>query len=120
MNIFTWLMVGHLVGDWMLQNDWMARGKQRRLFTKEIMLHCFTYTVTLFIIFWLATRNNNSHPSYLTFFIAIFVSHWLIDATNLAGRWVRWWRQSRLAFVRIMVDQTMHVLVLAVLLEWWM
>lgn len=119
MNLFTWLLLGHLVGDWMFQNDWMARGKQRRLFTKEILVHCLVYTAVLAVSFWVGERGEVPILPYVTMLVIIFLSHWLIDAGNLAGHWVRWWRQSRLIFVRIMVDQTMHVVVLAALAEWW-
>ena len=118
MNIFTWLLLGHLVGDWMFQNDWMARGKQRHLFTKEILVHCLVYTAVVAATLWIATLNYTASPPYITVLTIIFISHWLIDAGNLAGHWVRWWRQSRLIFVRIMVDQTMHIVVLAALVEW--
>lgn len=120
MNIFTWLVIGHLVGDWMLQNDWMARGKQRRFFTQAIFVHCMVYTLTLFVALWIASLDSPVSPPYIPFALTIFLSHWLIDAGNLAGRWVRWWKQSRLLFVRIMVDQTLHVLVLAAFMEWWL
>lgn len=119
MNIFTWLLLGHLIGDWMFQNDWMARGKQRRLVTKEILVHCLIYTAVLGATLWVATHEHATAPPYLTILATIFLSHWLIDAANLAGHWVRWWRQSDLLFVRIMVDQTMHVIVLAAVVEWW-
>ena len=120
MNIFTWLIIGHLVGDWMLQNDWMARGKAQRFFTQAILVHCTVYTLAILITLWFATTSSKLNPPYLTFILVIFISHWLIDAGNLAARWVRWLRQSRLLFVRIMVDQTMHVLILAALMEWWL
>lgn len=29
-GLMTWGLVAHLVGDWVLQNDWMARNKARR------------------------------------------------------------------------------------------
>ena len=119
MNLFTWLVVGHLVGDWMLQNDWMGRGKQRNFFTLEIFVHCLTYTATLAGALWLATNHSSTPPPYLTLLTCIFLSHWVIDAGDLANHWLRFWRQSRLSFVRMMVDQTMHLVVLAVLAEWW-
>ena len=119
MNIFTWLLLGHLVGDWMFQNDWMARGKQRQLINKEILVHCLVYTGILALTLWRATRHDPMSPPYLTILAIIFLSHWLIDAGNLAGHWVHWLRQSKTLFVRIMVDQTMHLVVLAVVAEWW-
>lgn len=44
---------------------------------------------------------------------AVFLSHWLIDGTRLVNLWMRVSRQSDLETVRLMVDQTLHLLVLA-------
>ncbi len=120
MNIFTWLLLGHLVGDWMFQNDWMARGKQRQFFNRQIFVHCLVYTAVVSLTLWIATHDQTLSPPYLTVIAIIFFSHWLIDAGNLADLWMRWGRQSRKLFVRIMVDQTMHMVVLAALVEWWL
>ena len=47
-----------------------------------------------------------------------FISHWLIDGFQLAARWGAIAGQSSTYFVRIVVDQTFHLLVTAALLEW--
>jgi Protein of unknown function (DUF3307) len=117
MSTFDWLLVGHLLGDWMLQNDWMARGKQQRLFNPAIFVHCTVYTGTLVAALWQAHSSPLTISSYLFFALCIFLSHWGIDAPNLAGRWTTFFRQSDHLFVRIMVDQTLHLLVLAGLLH---
>ena len=44
MNIFAWLFVGHMVGDWLLQNDWMARGKKTGMFALPGLVHYSIYT----------------------------------------------------------------------------
>jgi len=49
----------------------------------------------------------------LLFSITIF-THWLIDGFNLAEIWGRVVNQTQTDFVRIVVDQTMHIFVLAV------
>ena len=116
MNLFNCLLLGHLVGDWMLQNEWMARNKQRHWFNSAILVHCTVYTGTLLLALWWADQANPA-PPYLLFSVMVFLSHWLIDAGRLADRWGRLLRQSRFHFVQIMVDQTMHLLVLAVLVE---
>lgn len=44
----------------------------------------------------------------------IYLSHWLIDATQLVEGWIRFYRQSRCnELVRLVINQTLHVLVLA-------
>ncbi len=116
MNTFTWLLIGHLVGDWILQNDWMARGKRAGLLTLPGAVHVAICTVTTMGALWLS-----GVPKSLTWYLgagmAILVSHWLIDSGNGAGWWARLYRQSRLESVRIGVDQSLHLLVLA-LIAW--
>ncbi len=43
------------------------------------------------------------------------MSHWLIDATNVVQTWMRFYGQSDREMVRIMVDQTLHLLTLGLL-----
>jgi hypothetical protein len=117
MTLFSWLLVGHLVADWMLQNDWMARNKQSRWFSPAILVHCTVYTLILVISLWFAEPPDADLPRYLSFALLIFLSHWLIDAGRLAAHWVRLLRQTPLHFVQMMVDQTMHILVLVALIE---
>lgn len=120
MNTFSWLLIGHLVGDWLLQNDWMAANKQRHLFTKAGMSHFTIYTIALALALYIATRGNTQTitlPRYLLFSLIIFVSHWLIDATAFAKRWARLTSQSDLPMVNVMVDQTFHLLVIAALIQ---
>ena len=120
MNTFSWLLIGHLVGDWLLQNDWMAANKQRQLVTKAGMAHFAIYTASLVAAMYIATLDNgqSSIEQYLLFALVIFVSHWLIDATALAKRWARLTAQSDLQMVHIVVDQTFHLLVIAALIRW--
>ncbi|MCL4861461.1 MAG: DUF3307 domain-containing protein [Caldilineaceae bacterium] len=118
MSLFNWLLVGHLIADWMLQNDWMARNKLQQWLAPAIFVHCTIYTLTLLIMVWSWQPDHFVTPQSLLFGAGIFLSHWIIDAGNLAARWMQWLRQSRLPFVQIMVDQTMHVVIIALLAEW--
>jgi hypothetical protein len=115
MNTFDLLLVGHLVGDWLLQNDWMARGKRGNVLSLAGMVHFATYTATVMGALWLFGDRGLCPAFYLAGSILVFVSHWLIDATCLAGRWMLFFRQSDLDWVRVVVDQTLHILVLTIL-----
>lgn len=120
MTTFSWLLIGHLVGDWLLQNDWMAANKQRQLVTQAGMVHFAIYTASLVAAMYIAMRGTlQAAPAqYLLFALVIFVSHWLIDATALAKRWARLTGQSDLQMVHVVVDQTFHLLVIAALIKW--
>lgn len=112
MTYFEWLLVGHLVGDWLLQNDWMVRLKQNGLLNRAILVHCLIYTAILLLAHQVASPAG---PDLLLFVPAIFLSHWIIDAAALARRWIRLFGQTDAAFMRIAVDQVLHILVLAAL-----
>jgi hypothetical protein len=112
---FIWLFMGHFLGDWVLQNDWMARGKKEALLSLPGFMHFSIYTAIV-IAALLFSGVSGRHPTfYLAAGVLVFVSHWLIDATDSVERWMRFYRQSRLEIVRMMVDQILHLLVLFVL-----
>ena len=115
MNTFTWLVIGHLVGDWILQNDWMAKGKKQRLLTLAGAVHYTIYTATVIGILWLSGARDKNLVFYSLLCAITFVSHLLIDATDIVERWMHFYRQSKLEVMRMMVDQTLHLLVLTLL-----
>ncbi len=113
MSVFSWLLIGHLVGDWLLQNDWMAKGKRENLLTTAGIVHFAIYTLAITSTLLIADLKGKEPIFIWTTIILIFVSHWLIDATNVVERWMRFYQQSNIAIVRVMVDQTLHLLFLA-------
>jgi hypothetical protein len=113
MNTFTWLLLGHLLGDWVLQNNWMAKGKKNGLLALAGAVHFAIYTATIVGALWLSGVAHGEPASYLILGGTAFVSHWLIDGTDAVERWMRLYRQTHLEIVRVMVDQTLHLLVLA-------
>ncbi|MCL4835689.1 MAG: DUF3307 domain-containing protein [Caldilineaceae bacterium] len=117
MTPFEWLLVGHLIGDWVFQNDWMARHKQNGLLNRAIFIHCGVYTAVLLLIYLLLISGTPRLSAALLFGFLVYLSHWLIDATGLASRWMRLFHQTDALFIRIAVDQILHVVALALLVE---
>lgn len=118
MNTFTWLVIGHLVGDWLLQNDWMAKGKREQFITQAGMTHFLIYTLAVMLTFGIANGSSVGIFTYLLVTVLVFVSHWLIDATRVVEFWMHMSGQTNIPMVRVMVDQTFHFLVLA-LVAWF-
>lgn len=116
MTLFDWLLIGHFVGDWAFQNEWMVRHKQSALFNRAVFVHCAVYTAVLMLMLFFQQQAYSVY-TYFVFGVVIFISHWLIDAPNLAAYWMRFFQQSHVLFVRIMVDQIFHLLILGVLVE---
>lgn len=97
----------------MLQNDWMARNKGRQPIGPACLLHCLIYTGAVGAIY-LTVEGWSRPPQRLgLFLILIFASHWAIDGGRLAERWGALLHQTDSAPVRTVVDQTMHIVVLA-------
>jgi len=117
MNLFTWLLLGHFLGDWVLQNDWMAQNKQSALLNIPCLVHCAIYAFTLVVTLWLSEPVSYTSTQVVLFFTLIFISHYAIDATNAAGAWSRFFRQSKTDFVRIVVDQTFHLVAIVALIQ---
>lgn len=113
MTTFAWLVIGHLVGDWVAQNDWMAKGKRLGLVNAAGLAHFSIYTAAVLAAGWLSGLRGRPLAWYVPLGAAVFLSHWLIDGTRLVNLWMRVSRQSDLETVRLMVDQTLHLLVLA-------
>lgn len=66
------LLLGHLVGDYLLQNEWMAQNKAKNTWIGwfAATLHCLIYTWAVCLIMW-------KFEWY--WFVAVFFSHFFID-----------------------------------------
>jgi len=71
-------IIGHLVGDYIIQNDWMAKGKKVNSFICTV--HCFlwAFAVCLFAGWY-------NHP---VVWVTLFVSHFVQDRTNIIPIWM--------------------------------
>lgn len=114
MSVFAWLVIGHLIGDWMFQTDWMARSKRGRWWSIECLVHCLVYTAAVILSAWFGSGGTIPLPRVALLFLAIFISHWLIDGFDLAYWWGRLIQQTKTGYVRIVVDQTLHLIVLGI------
>lgn len=115
MNIELYLFIGlilHLVGDYLLQNDWMAQNKTKEWF--PCFVHCFLYTIPFSFVLW---------PSPLVWLV--FISHYFIDRYRLAEYWIRLvnWRWDgnnhgysedkpkwMSVWLLIIIDNTFHII----------
>lgn len=70
------LLIGHLIGDYLLQNDWMALNKKK--FYIPAILHCLVYSLTIVVC-------SNMFSIY--FFLTIFISHFVLDKYDFLVKW---------------------------------
>lgn len=117
-NIFVWLMMGHVVFDWLLQNDWMAMGKSKRL--APLVVHSLMYAigVTVTAIMAVSTMKVVTHASLWFIFHVLFFTHVFLDNYKFHS----WWKRSikgmseeadkATLWLTISIDQCWHILVL--------
>ena len=129
------LLVGHLVGDYIIQNDWMASNKTNQPpgpcpvggtreeynLWREGLVHwwlghitctihaaLYTLSITLVSFWWMP----------LWGYIACFLLHWIIDRYRLAREWMRVIGQEAFAtgplspWSIIVVDNVWHLVTL--------
>ncbi|MFA5358621.1 MAG: DUF3307 domain-containing protein [Patescibacteria group bacterium] len=122
-DIFIRIVLGHLVGDYLLQTKHMALRKSDKGWTgvKQCLIHCFIYTATICLFAWWVDP---------LFIVLVFVSHYPIDRWSLGGAWLKMirgrtfvaaytstdkYREFDVAFTSIVytvTDNTMHIVLL--------
>lgn len=102
----------HLVGDYLLQNDWMANEKTKNFL--PAFLHATIYSIPfMFLVSWEA-------------WLVIYVTHFFIDRYRLATYWIQainstpnrsnfGYGKDKPMFVSmwlmIIIDNTFHILI---------
>ena len=75
-------IIGHLVGDYLLQNDWMAMEKKRNPMVAVCHAYIWTASVTLFSGWLLIPEGRGAIVA-----LALLITHFVQDHTMI----VHWW-----------------------------
>ena len=128
-TIFENILLGHLVGDYLLQSKKMALIKSAPGLNAFLwcLLHCLLYTLSICLF----TGTTNLLKISL-----IFMSHFPIDRWSLASKWLslikgrnfmtayqakdKYWEidLSFSTIVYVIVDNTMHILLMAAIFKY--
>jgi len=81
-GIFARLLLGHLIGDFLLQSKTMALRKSEKSLTGHFycLIHCLIYTAAVSLMLW------TTSPLII---LLIFLSHYPIDRWSLASKWLK-------------------------------
>ena len=105
MNLFSWLLVGHVVGDYLFQIRWMAENKSRKFL--PLLVHSAVYTVIV-ALFALLTGGLTWQGIAL-----IFIAHLILDQRKFLEFWARTITStSQIEWLKIALDQSWHILIL--------
>lgn len=77
------MLLGHLVGDYLLQNEWMAMNKSKntRIGWLAASIHCIIYTLAICLFM------QNFDPIWM---VVVFLSHFPIDKFALAEKYMHY------------------------------
>lgn len=117
-DFLLWGIVGHLVADWLFQNDWMASNKMNPKHPAGYV-HTLIHFVVLGLVWSIfADLGDLLGPAWL-----VAVVHWIIDLRWPLEGWRRVLKQTRegpaALHVAIWGDQVLHILVLAIVVLVW-
>jgi hypothetical protein len=99
------LLVAHMMGDYFIQNTWMATNKAKHWF--PCLIHCFLYALSVMAICrWCDWR-----------LAVVFLTHYFMDRYRLASYWRKWFSGDQELPWIITADNTVHLLILW-LLRW--
>lgn len=129
-DLLAGLLFGHFIGDYLLQNKWMAlnKGRNDRIGYSACALHCLIYTASIFILL-------RHLPAW--FYAFVFASHFVLDKWSLGQKWLdliggrnfmkSWankedqYRDIHIAFdciVYTVVDNGLHLLLMWLVANW--
>jgi hypothetical protein len=114
LTLFEALFITHFVMDWVFQTEWEAMNKSKKW--SALCVHCFIYTIGFIPVFFVYEVN-------FLWLVFIFISHIILDQR----KFLMWWMEKVKRFnvqttseslkliLLIGVDQTFHILVLAII-----
>jgi Protein of unknown function (DUF3307). len=104
LGLFDWLLIGHLVGDYIFQTGWMQKKSKEIL---PLIVHSTIYTASVALFALLAGGLSWWGIAF------IFVSHLILDQRKFIEFWARRITSSAdIDWLRIILDQSWHILIL--------
>ena len=117
MSLFDWLLVGHLVGDFLLQTDGMAKYKAQSW--TWMLRHVALYLAVMVIVLG-AYSLSTPVPLWALGLALLFIgaTHIVLDRRGFTLGWMRLIGiTSDLDWLTIVADQVFHLLVLVVVVQ---
>lgn len=108
MNLFTWLFIGHLAGDFLLQTNWMSTRKATSY--AALFVHAAVYTLCV-AVFALPAGGISYEAAAV-----VFLTHSFLDRRKFVYFWVRTVNKAEgVQWLHVISDQCWHLLVLALI-----
>jgi hypothetical protein len=134
--MFAEIVLGHLAGDYLLQNKSMALKKSEKGWAGLgwCTLHCLIYTACICLFLWTV---NPFHVAFSPLLVLlVFLTHWPLDRWSLGSKWLKLirgrdfikafeskdkYREIDVSFsclVYAVVDNSLHLILLWFVVSW--
>lgn len=113
MSDFDYLLIAHLLGDFLFQTKWMADSKLNKWL--PLLIHAFVYTAIIWILSYFAFGGLS-----LAGCILIFGGHLILDRRAFVNFWstkIMSLGDDTPAWITIVIDQSFHLILLALSLH---
>ncbi len=112
MSNFDYLLIAHLLGDFLFQTKWMADNKLNNWL--PLLTHAFVYTAIIWIISYVAFGGLS-----LVGYLLLFSGHLILDRRTFVNLWSSKIMLSNETpvWVTIVIDQSFHLILLALALH---
>ena len=117
MSLFDWLLVAHLVADFLFQTDSMAKNKGQSW--KWMSRHVGLYmTVMAMLLIPYAIVHKLPALPVAAAWLFLLVTHVILDRRTFTGWWLRWIGVTHdKMWISVVVDQVFHVVTLALVAQ---
>ena len=132
------LLMGHLIGEYLFQTNWMALNKKESL--KAAAIHCVVYTLCISALVFPELIAVRTYWDIFLWLWLVFISHAILDASHLVDWWLdkigsRSYRSAEIycrntadplkqsymvaytALVQTVADNTLHLISLYVIVK---
>ncbi|WP_246943902.1 DUF3307 domain-containing protein [Bacillus pinisoli] len=109
MSQFDFLLIGHLIGDFLFQTSWMAQYKATRWI--PLLSHVTVYTIIVAIFGFLSGGIS------IWGIVIIFIGHIILDRKTFVTYWVENIQRAKgpgLGWLSIVTDQIFHLILLVI------
>jgi hypothetical protein len=93
------LLIGHMLGDYFFQNNWMAVNKSKPGVHGYMtcLIHCWVYAACVATTVICAGWRFTESGAYDSWFVAhgiAFICHYPIDKWSLGAKWMKFYKQT--------------------------
>jgi hypothetical protein len=109
MSQFDFLLIGHFIGDFLLQTSWMAQYKATKWI--PLLTHVTIYTIVVAVFGFLSGGLS------LWGILIIFIGHVILDRKKFVSFWVKNIQRAdgpSQGWLSIVADQIFHLILLAI------